>query len=246
MRLRALASAVLPLLASALLLPGAAAEEPMTDPMAGAPLVDSCWVMTWEEAAGHTAPDTGVECTEPHTTQVLAVGQLPDGVTWEQWAQVTATVDATCDPVWEQITTDDELVYRRSAYQKFWFMPSVEQREAGARWFRCDLARVHGEELLSVTGSGFPAVTSALRAEVRRCMTRDFQGTVCSARPREVAWRSRGAFWLPVPRQDARAQRKVYREALDRCPRWTTTDPYAWSWFEDRDRRWIVVCFDRA
>lgn len=246
MRVRARAVLLL-LVTVGLLVPvsARAEDEPTTDPMAGAPAVGSCWVLTWPEAAGETAPDSGVDCAEEHTTQVVAVGQLPDGVAWDQWAQVTKAVDAACDPAWEAVTTDDPLLYRRSAYQRFWFMPSVEQRDAGARWIRCDLAREHGEELLSVTGTVLPPVTRALRAEVRRCMTTDFRGTVCSASDRMVAWRGRGAFELAVPSSDARARRKVNREAEAECPRWTRTRSYAWSWFPDRDRRWIVVCYDR-
>lgn len=248
MRVRALCrAALLSLVAVGLVVPtSTAAEEPTTDPMAGAPAVGSCWVMSWEEAAGEVAPDTGVDCGDPHTTQVVDVGQLPDGVTWDQWAQVTEAVDATCDPDWEAVTSADPLLYRRSAYQKFWFIPSQEQRTAGARWFRCDLARVHGEELLSVTGAELPQVTRALRADVRRCMTADFRGTVCSARPRTIEWRSRAASWLSVPASDARATRRVGRVARERCADRTRTPSYAWSWFEDEDRRWIVVCYDEA
>lgn len=249
MRVRAsVHAALLSLVTVGLLVPvSARAEgEPTTDPMAGAPAVGSCWVMTWSEAAGEVAPDTGVDCTEAHTTQVVAVGQLPDGVTWDQWSQVTSAVDAACDPAWEAVTTDDPLLYRRSAYQQFWFMPSEQQRDAGARWIRCDLAREHGEQLLSVTDAELPPVTRSLPAEVRRCMTADFRGTVCSASDRLVAWRGRGAFELAVPSSDTRARRKVNREAEDRCPRWTRTRSYAWSWFRDHDRRWIVVCYDRA
>ncbi|WP_300642608.1 septum formation family protein [Nocardioides sp.] len=269
MRLRALHRSVLPaLLAVALLAPDAAgaqrtvgdppatttaeptaAPEPEPtaepDPMAGAPTVGTCADMTWAEAMGETATEA-VDCARRHTTEVVGVGQLPAELSWEQWRRAGEAVVAACAPAWETVTTADHLLYRRSAYEKFWFMPSEEQRAAGARWFRCDLARVKGQKLMVVTGAGLPVVTPKLSKPVRRCMTKDFYGTVCKNKRRLVGWRNKEAFWLPVPANDSRAERKVRRAALERCPDRVRTRQFAWSWFTDEDRRWVVLCYERV
>lgn len=245
MRLRAI---VLPVLGSALSLtlltaPVGAADEP--DPMAGAPAVGTCADMTWSDVMGETAT-ADVDCDRRHTTEVVGVGQLPDDLTWDQSRQVGKAVVAGCAAAWETITTDDHLLYRRSAYEKLWFKPSQEQRDAGARWFRCDLARVKGDELMVTTSAGMPAVTKKLHTNVRRCMTKDFYGTVCTTKVRHLGWRNKEAFWLSVPAKDARAEKKVRRVALERCPDRVRTPQFAWSWFTDENRRWVVLCYEKV
>jgi|TARA_Y100000815_G_scaffold126351_1_gene113872 hypothetical protein len=247
-RLRAI---VLPVLGSVLSLtllaaPVGAADEPVEpDPMAGAPAIGTCADMDWDDVMGETATQD-VDCERRHTTEVVGVGQLPDDLSWDQRRQVGKAVVAGCAPAWETVTTDDHLLYRRSAYVKFWFMPSQEQREAGARWFRCDLARVKGKQLMSTTGAGLPEVTERrMKRSVQRCMTKDFYGTVCKNKRRLVAWRSKSSFWLSVPAKDSRAEKKVRRVALDRCPEKVRTASFAWSWFTDKNRRWVVVCYEK-
>ena len=248
MRLR---SIVLPALGSLLSLtlltaPAGAADEPVEpDPMAGAPAVGTCADMTWADVMGETATED-VDCARRHTTEVVGVGQLPDDLSWDQRRKVGKAVVAACAPGWETITTDDHLLYRRSAYEKFWFMPSQEQRDAGARWFRCDLARVKGERLMVITGAGMPTVTKKLHSNVRRCMTKDFYGTVCKTKVRHLGWRNKEAFWLSVPAKDARAEKKVRRAALERCPDRVRTPKFAWSWFTDENRRWVVLCYEKV
>lgn len=214
--------------------------------MAGAPAVGTCADMTWDDAIAETAPATTVACDRRHTTQVVAVGQLPDDLSWDRMRQVGTAVTAACAPSWEDVTSDDHLLYRRSAYQKFWFIPSTEEREAGARWFRCDLARVKGKDLMTVKSAALPTVTPNLHGHVRRCMTKDFLGTVCTAHYRTVHWRGKDAFWLSVPTNDAKAQQKVGRVAIDRCADAVRTPSYAWSWFADENRRWVVVCYEKS
>ena len=226
--------------------PAGAADEPVEpDPMAGAPTVGTCADMTWADVMGETATED-VDCARRHTTEVVGVGQLPDDLSWDQRRKVGKAVVAACAPAWETITTDDHLLYRRSAYEKFWFMPSQEQRDAGARWFRCDLARVKGEKLMVITGAGMPTVTKKLHSNVRRCMTKDFYGTVCKTKVRHLGWRNKEAFWLSVPAKDARAEKKVRRAALERCPDRVRTPKFAWSWFTDETRRWVVLCYEKV
>ena len=248
MRLRSIVLSALGSLLSLTLLtaPAGAADEPVEpDPMAGAPTVGTCADMTWADVMGETATED-VDCARRHTTEVVGVGQLPDDLSWDQRRKVGKAVVAACAPAWETITTDDHLLYRRSAYEKFWFMPSQEQRDAGARWFRCDLARVKGEKLMVITGAGMPTVTKKLHSNVRRCMTKDFYGTVCKTKVRHLGWRNKEAFWLSVPAKDARAEKKVRRAALECCPDRVRTPKFAWSWFTDETRRWVVLCYEKV
>lgn len=248
MRLRAIVLPALGLVLSLSLLapPVGAADEPVEpDPMAGAPMVGSCTDMTWSDVMGETATED-VDCDHRHTTEVVGVGQLPDDLSWDQRRQVGKAVVAGCASAWETVTTDDHLLYRRSAYEKFWFMPSQEQRDAGARWFRCDLARVKGDKLMVTTSPGMPTVTKKLHNNVRRCMTKDFYATVCKTKVRHLGWRNKEAFWLSVPAKDARAEKKVRRVALERCPARVRTSHFAWSWFTDENRRWVVLCYEKV
>lgn len=245
MRLRVPVTSVL---TAALLVPTGAlaseepAPEPAPDPMAGAPAVGECSTMTFEDAVGRSAPDLQVPCKGRHTTVVTGVGQLPEDVTWDQDGEVYAAVQEACDPGWQAVTSVDHLLYRQSAYQEFWFYPTAEQRDAGARWFRCDLARVQGADLLTTRGETLPKVKPRLHDTVRRCMDASYRGTVCFAR--DAVWRSKSAYWLRVPKRDARARKVVYRSALERCPEYSRSGSFAWQWFADEERRWVVVCFD--
>jgi hypothetical protein len=119
-------------------------------PPPAAPAVGSCYRMSYDEAVAPTAGDQPVPCTKGHTTQTYAVDQLDLVANGHLLA-----VDS--DAVQRQVAnrcpaqlpaylgaTKDQL--RLSMLRPVWFTPTVEESDAGATWYRCDVVPVTGEK----------------------------------------------------------------------------------------------------
>ena len=94
-----------------------------------------------------------VPCTRPHTAMTYAVGTLDTVVDGHLLAvdsrRVQAQVGADCPrrlPSFLGGTPDD---LRLSMLRAVWFTPTVEESDAGADWFRCDVIAVAGRRRLA-------------------------------------------------------------------------------------------------
>jgi putative regulator of septum formation len=117
------------------------------------PTVGACYRLSYDEAVAPTSEDTPASCDKGHTTQTFAVGQL-DLVTNGHLLAVDS------EAVRKQVArrcpaqlgayvgaTDEQL--RLSLLRPVWFTPTIEQSDAGAAWYRCDVIAVSGDKRLA-------------------------------------------------------------------------------------------------
>lgn len=118
----------------------------------------ACRQLSFDDALAPTDSARIVKCSKPHTGQTYAVGQLR--TTWAghlvavDSQRVQQQVARTCPRKLAEFlgTTDDEL--RLTMLRAVWFTPSVDESDAGANWFRCDVVAVAGStELATIRGS---------------------------------------------------------------------------------------------
>ncbi|MBF4161322.1 septum formation family protein [Nocardioides acrostichi] len=229
------------------LTPSAArADDPPADPdpMAGAPTVGTCSRMTFDEATQYSAPDATYDCTTRHTTKIVALGTLPDGVSWDQPAKVKAAVGEACGPAWQEFSGTDPLRFTRSLLTGWWFAPSQEQQDAGARWIRCDESLTAGQKLVTVKTKAYAKVTKrAIPNSVGRCVTSKYAYTLCSA---PHAWKHTGAFYAKkVSDNQAKGQKQLERKAKKGCPSRVKGNSYVWSQHYRGHHTYVIVCYSK-
>jgi hypothetical protein len=118
-----------------------------------APALGACYRLSYDEAVAPTNEDDPVSCDKGHTTQTFAVGRL-DLVSGGHLLAVDS------DAVRQQVAhrcpaqlaayvgaTDEQL--RLSLLRPVWFTPTIEQSDAGAQWYRCDVIAVTGDEKIA-------------------------------------------------------------------------------------------------
>lgn len=133
--------------AGLLLLAGCSGDSQGSDPdpdqvdAVEAPELGACRVLTPEDVAQPSNATRTVPCSESHTAQTYAVGQLP-----EKFAdaahddpELGAYAYRTCSTRFQKFVGGDESLVMRSIVSWAWFRPSEEAWEQGARWYRCDI-----------------------------------------------------------------------------------------------------------
>ena len=211
-----------------------------------APAVGEC--RNIDLAAASRASDTTapVDCSTTHTTRVIAIGHLPDGVEWSQDAAAEKAAIRACQPAWNQALGRTLPVRDMSAYTWFWFRPTKDQRSHGARWIRCDLALWGGAKIVALPNDRTPALDQPpLSNKAARCLTpRTFYATTCS---RKHAFRATGTFTMTA--NTFPGAKKVNAVAVRKCRSRVSTASYRWSyklkplWNVGKDH--VVVCYSK-
>jgi hypothetical protein len=132
-----------------------ASTAPSAPPAAppATPALGACYRLSYDEAIAPTNADAPISCDKGHTSQTFAVGQLDLVVNGHLLA-----VDS--DAVREQVAkrcpaqlqayfgaTTEQL--RLSLLRPVWFTPTIEQADAGAGWYRCDVIAVTGDKTVA-------------------------------------------------------------------------------------------------
>jgi hypothetical protein len=135
-------------LALAALLTGCSSEPEQgsnTDPAqvdaVEAPALGACRSLTPEDVAEPSNATRTVDCTEPHTAETYAVGQLPGSLDDAERGDpaVGAWAYDTCAERFERFLGADESLVMRTVVSWAWFRPSEKAWVDGARWYRCDV-----------------------------------------------------------------------------------------------------------
>ncbi len=145
-------------------LAGCASEDPKADPETKsspslaassapppppAPKVGECHALSVPEATDPVDPTHPVRCRGPHTSVTVKVGKLQLVVDGHQLAVDSRTVrnqiaDA-CPTSPDAFVGGDQTTQRLSRFEVVWFSPSLEQADAGANWYRCDVVALRSE-----------------------------------------------------------------------------------------------------
>lgn len=121
--------------------PSAAARS--AAPAPADPRVGSCHDLTLAEATEPVDTGPAVPCRGPHTSVTVRVGHFAPVVDGHLLAVDSRTVRAqitkACPPQPTAYLGGTLTERRLSRFQVVWFSPSLDQADAGATWYRCDV-----------------------------------------------------------------------------------------------------------
>jgi hypothetical protein len=113
------------------------------------PQVGGCHELSVSEATDPVDAGGPVPCRGPHTSVTVKVGQLSPVVDGHLLAVDSRTVRAqiakACPDEPGPYVGGDQTAQRLSRFEVVWFSPSLEQADAGANWYRCDVVAVRSE-----------------------------------------------------------------------------------------------------
>jgi hypothetical protein len=178
-----------PVLSSSTTSPPVVSPPPPPPP----PPAHACYRLGFADALAPTSDIKPSPCTGPHTAVTFFVGRLPrhqpvDG------ARVHHLVATACPRRFAAFVggTIDER--RLSLLRTVWFTPTLQQGQAGARWFRCEVIALRDDQHLALlTGPVSGALDNdATRRRFALCGTAEpgtsgFGQRICSA---PHAWRA--------------------------------------------------------
>lgn len=178
-------------------------------PAPAAPRVGSCHELSVSEATDPVDAGGPVRCREPHTSATFKVGEIDPVVDGHLLAVDSRTVRTqianSCPDSPSAFLGGDRTSQRLSRFEVVWFSPSLEQADAGANWYRCDVVAVRSEGQLLPLPARLKGVLDQPRAldKYGTCGTaapdaRAFARVVCSERH---SWRAVDDVGLP---KDAR------------------------------------------
>jgi Septum formation len=106
-----------------------------------APELGACRVLAPEDVKLPTNATKTVECSEPHTAETFAVGELPASLEDAGYDDETVGAFAykTCSQKFMAFLGADESLVMRTIVSWAWFRPSEKAWDDGARWYRCDV-----------------------------------------------------------------------------------------------------------
>ncbi len=221
----------------------AAPSASAADPAYQAPVVGQCFDMSAAELGEASYPEAAVGCGAEHTSQVIAVAQLPEGLTYESKGLLRFALES-CLPAQRKALGTNQRGLRLTAYHLGYFAPTTEQQAAGARWLRCDLILVAGTKLAPLPKK-LALGTFPYSARVSRCLAgRDFKVTVCA---KKHSFRATAALKVKAPRFPG--DRAWQRIGDRRCRHVVTSRSFRFGWpskaaWKAGDR--TLLCYSRT
>lgn len=100
-----------------------------------------CRNLTPEDVAMPANATRTVSCSEEHTAETYATGDLPeeyDEATYDD-ADLGRYAYQTCSKAFAKFVGADESLVLRTNLSWAWFRPSEKAWDKGARWYRCDV-----------------------------------------------------------------------------------------------------------
>ena len=177
--------------------PSSAAPPPRATP-APVPATRTCYALSYDEAVAPTSTASPVSCEREHTTLTYAVGRLDTLVDGHLLAvdsdRVQDQVASECPARFGAFVGGSVADRRLSMLRPVWFTPTVEESDAGASWFRCDVVALARDGELAPLAGPLAGVLGTTEGRERYGMcgtaspgTREFSRVICSA---EHSWRA--------------------------------------------------------
>jgi hypothetical protein len=175
-------------------------------PPPAAPEVGTCHQLSMSEATDPVAAGEPVPCSRPHTSVTVKVGPLSLVADGHLLAIDSRTVrrqiaDA-CPDSPGAFVGGDQTTQRLSRFEVVWFSPSLEDADAGASWYRCDVVAPRSEGQLMTLPARLKGVLDQDGALDRygTCGTAapdtgEFSRVVCSEKH---SWRAIDVIELPA------------------------------------------------
>ncbi len=201
------------------------------DPHYHEPAVGECRDMTYDQLIKQSDNTDPVDCTTRHTTKIVAVPQIPAGETWasmmaNNWAKIGKLYEKACLPAWETLLGVNARTQAMTAYALGSFIPNKAERDAGARWYRCDVFVYRAKGMTPLKYDAAPLVPTPLTKYVRRCMkAKTLLYTSCDS---SHLWKASGSFNLRSQRTYP-TDAQIRRQAFAKCPALVKSQAFAWS-----------------
>lgn len=117
----------------------------------------ACYDLTFAQAGALTSGVDPVDCARRHTSATYFVGTVDPVVDGHLLAvdsdRVQAQVAQRCRDRLDGFLGGSPQALRLSMFRPVWFTPTLEEAQAGADWFRCDLVALGSEgSLLELEG----------------------------------------------------------------------------------------------
>ena len=105
------------------------------------PEVGACRDLDADDVAASSNDTEPVACTQAHTAETFAAGDLPDEFAETEYddSALGAWAYDTCSEAFRVHLGADESVVMRTVLSWAWFRPTESEWDDGARWYRCDL-----------------------------------------------------------------------------------------------------------
>jgi hypothetical protein len=166
-----------------------------------APRRSACYRLSTTQLTKPTNASTPVPCGTRHTAQTIYVGTLDTVVEGHAVAVDSATVQrqlsSTCPRKLAEYVGGSATARELSRFNVVWYSPTLDQSDAGADWFRCDLVAFAGQDQLAP----LPA-TRRLRGVLGRSGALADYGLCGTAAPGEQGFQrvicSRGHSWKAI------------------------------------------------
>jgi hypothetical protein len=214
----------------------AGAFTPTAEAASSKPIVGQCRTTTAAQDTGLYDTHAPVPCSTLHRMKTFAVPTVPSGLDFVHItvSQAAALGQALCYPKFQTALGGTLADRHLTTYDFSFFIPTLAQRKAGARWVRCDLILLYlGTDgytaYAALPNFSFPFVGGhTLTDKTHRCLAvadHDYW-TTCS-RP-HVA-RADQTFVIHSTSYPSNATAAA--AANTACPgkRWTKPGPYAWK-----------------
>jgi Septum formation len=214
MSLRRTLSILTAALAVAATLAPTSASAGLGDPEFERPVVGECRAITYKEVFAQSNSTAPIPCSESHTANTFAAPLLPPELTWDSSdAAIGKAVSKKCGSAYFPFLGGTDVTRAQTAYSYAWFSPTQAQRDAGARWFRCDLILYRGTKLSPLPYDTAPVVPDPITNKVRRCLkATTFYTTTCDD---THAWKATHAFKLR--KGDYPTARQMSKFAINGC-----------------------------
>lgn len=162
------------------------------------PRQGACYRLDYAQAVAPTNETAPVACRRAHTSRSLAVGDLDTVVDGHllavDSARVRAQVAERCPARFASYVGGSTEARQLSMLRPVWFTPTVEQSDAGASWYRCDVVALAGDERLADLTGDLRGVLDREEGRARYGMcgtaepgTPGFERVICSAKH---SWRA--------------------------------------------------------
>lgn len=121
------------------------------------PAARACYRLSFDVALAPTNGSAPVDCARTHTSMTFNVGTLDTLVDGHLLAvdskHVQAQVATECPAALPGFLGGTPEALHLSMFRAVWFTPTVEESDAGANWFRCDVIAIAGNgKLAPLTG----------------------------------------------------------------------------------------------
>ena len=182
--------------------PPASASSPTGTPTPAAqaprPRTGACYRLTFDQAIAPTSLTDPVRCREPHSSMTYEVGTIDavaDGHLLAVDSQrVQDQVSRDCPRRLPRFLGGSADDLRLSMLRSVWFTPTLEESDAGADWYRCDVIAVAVAGELARLNGPLEGVLSRAGSRIRYGMcgtaepgTERFSRVICS---RPHSWRA--------------------------------------------------------